>query len=60
MEIRIPFPLSDETRPHYEAAVKAVRELEKQGAKVVGVDLIEPQPGNHAGVIVLDKPLGGP
>ena len=58
MKTRISYPLSNETCAEYKAAIAKVRKKQdKEGAKVVDVDVKEVKPGQFAGVIVLEIEL---
>ena len=55
MKIRISYPLSTQTTPEYRAAIDKVRKKQTDNdAKVVDVEIAEIEPGQFAGIIVLE------
>jgi len=60
MKIRISYPLSAETDPGFLEALKQVEESKKRGGKVFDVERQPVGPGQFAGVIVMDEPVGQP
>ena len=57
MKKRIPFPLSEETRPLYQKALKQIEKSRKKGGKVVDVAISDDGAGNPVGIIVVDEPI---
>lgn len=55
MEIPIAYPLSDETRPEYKAALDKVQASKDRGGKVIDVKIEEVGPGQFVGVIVMNE-----
>ena len=60
MKIRISYPLSDETDPGFLKALKQVEESKNRGGKVFDAEWQQVGPGQFAGVIVMDDPVGQP
>ena len=57
MEIEIPFPLSTETKPEFEAALEKKKKSEdNNGGKLQGLRIEEITPGEFVGVIVMEEP----
>ena len=57
MERDIVFPLSTETEPSWDKAVKEVKESQQNGGTIVRVRKSDDGQGNPVGIIVVNEPI---
>ncbi len=57
MDVPINYPLSPQTKPEYEKALKKKKESEDRGGKLKDVTIKEAAPGQFVGVIIMDEPV---